>query len=206
MITPEVPREAPLPRRRSPEPDAQRIAANRELQRELYGAPVGELVRRLVEVLGVSQARLARTLGMSPAMLSQLVSARRVKIGDPVALARLQMLDHRCAALVVGPATPASDEAVDQLLAEVARARWRWAGADGARAGASGRVRATPPAAATGAAASAAAPASAAARVPCPVEALRRVYPPARLAAAAAVLGPAFPELADVLRRAAVRR
>ncbi|MGD9531707.1 helix-turn-helix domain-containing protein [Pseudonocardia sp.] len=191
MITSEVPPDAPLPRRRSPEPDARRIAANREHQRELYGAPVGELVRRLVEVLGVSQARLARTLGMSPAMLSQLVSARRVKIGDPVVLARLQMLDHRCAALA---ATPPQAEAVDRLLAEVGRARWRWAGTDGARAAASGRVRA------------AEAAAVAAARVPCPVEALRRVYPPARLAAAAAVLGPAFPELADVLRRAAVRR
>lgn len=159
------------------------IAANRERQRELYGAPLGERVRRLTELLRISQARLARTLGMSPAMLSQLVSGRRVKIGHPVALARFQMLDHRCAALAEPP--PAA--AVERLLAEVARARWRWVGAD--------------PAGRAGAVSSAAA-----ARQPCPSEALRRVCPPGRLAAAAAVLGPGFPELAEVLRRAAVRR
>lgn len=180
MITPEA---APVLRRRTPEPDAQRVAHNRERQRELYGAPVGVLVRRLVEVLGVSQARLARTLEISPAMLSQLVSGRRVKIGDPVALARLQMLHHRCTALA-GREVP--EGAVERLLTEVGRARWRWAGPERAPG--------------------AAARAPDAARTPCPVEALRRVCAPARLAAAAAVLGPGFPELADVLRRAAVRR
>jgi hypothetical protein len=37
------------------------------------------------------------------------------------------------------------------------------------------------------------------------VAALRRIAEPARLAAAAAALGPGFPELAEVLRQAAGR-
>lgn len=75
------------------------LTVNRERQRQLYGAPLGDRVRRLTTGLGISQARLARTLGISPAMLSQLVSGRRVKIGDPAVLARLMMLDQRCRAV-----------------------------------------------------------------------------------------------------------
>lgn len=158
-----------------------RLAANRGRQRELYGAPLGDRVRRLTAALGISQARLARTLGISPAMLSQLVSARRVKIGDPAVLARMLMLDQRCHGLRARP----ESRAVDALLADVSRARWQWTGP----------------------------------RVPVPnipaqrhrdgggaaVDALRGVAEPARLAAAAAALGAAFPELAEVLRQAAGR-
>ena len=57
---------------------AEAVRANRVRQCELYGAPLGDRVRRLTARLGVSQARLARVLGISPAMLSQLVSGRRV--------------------------------------------------------------------------------------------------------------------------------
>src|SRR5580765_6303333 len=93
------------------------LRVNRARQRELYGAPLGDRVRRLTIRLGISQARLARVLGISPAMLSQLVSARRVKIGDPAVLARLRTLDQRCAVLA-----PAGDRrAVDELLTSVAR-------------------------------------------------------------------------------------
>lgn len=189
-MSPDTPSSAEAPS--SPgEPVGRRIALNRHRQRELYGAPLGERVRRLMDVLGITQARLARTLGMSPAMLSQLVSGRRVKIGDPAALARFQMIDHRCAGLAERP----SDKAVEALLAEVGRARWRWVGADplpGPRPGypvpaSCGGPQAPP-------------------RPPCPAEVLRRICPPARLAAAAAVLGPGFPELAEVLRQAAIRR
>ncbi|WP_205347215.1 helix-turn-helix domain-containing protein [Pseudonocardia broussonetiae] len=161
------------------------FAANRARQAALYGAPLGDRVRTLVTVLGISQARLARTLGMSPAMLSQLASGRRVKIGSPAVLARLQMLDHRCAA-VARPLPPA---AVEALLAEVARAQLRWSpAAAGAPA-----PRPRPPAPGPGASRGSAA------------DALRRVAAPARLAAAAAALGPGFPELAEVLRQAAGR-
>ena len=100
------------------------IALNRQRQCELYGAPLGDRVRRLTGALGVSQARLARSLGLSPAMLSQLVSARRVKIGDPAVLARMLLLDKRikAAGKLTKPAV------VDELLAEVAGAQWNWTG------------------------------------------------------------------------------
>jgi transcriptional regulator with XRE-family HTH domain len=149
-----------------------RIAQNRVRQRELYGCALGDPVRRLTSALGITQARLARAIGMSPAMLSQLVSGRRVKIGDPGVLARLLLLDQRCAE---GAASTRPD-AVEALLAEVARARWQWQ-----------PPRLTPPRPAA----------------PPAVDALREVAAPARLAAAAAALGPAFPELAAVLRQAA---
>jgi transcriptional regulator with XRE-family HTH domain len=164
------------------------LIENQERQRELYGAPLGERVRRLTGALGISQARLARTLGMSPAMLSQLVSARRVKIGDPAVLARMLLLDQRCHALRI----PADREAVDALLAEIAESRWHW---NGQRA--SGPRRAVPHGVGH--------------RVQRPVTdgtaaaVLRGVSDPARLAAAAAALGPTFPELAEVLRQAASR-
>lgn len=147
-----------------------RNAANQQRQRELYGAPLGERVRRLTAELRISQARLAGALGMSPAMLSQLVSGRRVKIGDPAVLARLQLLGRRFAAA----GRPRTAQAVEELLEEVAAARWQWA-EDPAR-------RRSARAAA---------------------EALRLVAAPARLAAAAATLTPTFPELAEVLRAAA---
>jgi transcriptional regulator with XRE-family HTH domain len=155
-----------------------RLADNRERQRELYGAPLGDRVRRVTGALGISQARLARTLGLSPAMLSQLVSARRVKIGDPAVLARMLMLDNRCRGLTHQP----DPRAVDALLTEIARARWHW---NGPRTAAQRARRA----AADGTAAAA----------------LRGISDPARLAAAAAALGPMFPELAEVLRQAASR-
>jgi DNA-binding transcriptional regulator YdaS (Cro superfamily) len=156
-----------------------RIATNRERQRELYGVVLGDLVRSLTGALHISQARLAQALGISPAMLSQLASARRVKIGDPAVLARLQLLDRRCvAAAARGPV------AVEELLDDVGRARPHWAAGE-------------PPVL----------PCAAAGRRPVgrpgPAAVLRDVAPPARLAAAAALLDPSFPELAAVLRRAA---
>jgi hypothetical protein len=161
------------------------LIENQERQRELYGAPLGDRVRRLTGVLGISQARLARTIGISPAMLSQLVSARRVKIGDPAVLARMLMLDQRCH----GMRTPADPVAVDELLAEIAEARWHWNGQRGNGQRGNGPVSRGHRTAPDGTAAAV----------------LRGVSDPARLAAAAAALGPTFPELAEVLRQAASR-
>ena len=118
--------------------------ANRARQRELYGAPLGDRVRRLTTRLGISQARLARVLGISPAMLSQLVSARRVKIGDPAVLARLRALDRRSA----GSITPSDRQAVDGLLAEVAPHGVELDGRSGRRR--TGRARCRAPAHAGG--------------------------------------------------------
>ncbi len=170
--------------------DAERIAENRARQRELYGAPLGDRVRVLTAGLGITQAQLARTLGLSAAMLSQLASGRRCKIGDPDALARLQLLDERCAGLVQPPAAPV----VRLLLDDVGRVQWRWTPVPTTTDRPAGIPEPRPrPAPAPGPAGASAA------------EALRRIAAPARLAAAAATLGPGFPELAEVLRQAAGR-
>lgn len=186
------PRPGSKQRRRAGDGSTARIAANRERQRELYGAPLGDRVRALTTALGVTQARLARALGISPAMLSQLVSARRVKIGDPAVLARLVLLDRRCAEH--GRITPSTAEA---LLAEVARAELQWS----APVPADIRVTDAPPVPAPRPAIRSRPKST----TPTPAEVLRSVATPARLAAAAATLAPAFPELAEVLRQAAAR-
>jgi transcriptional regulator with XRE-family HTH domain len=150
------------------------LVRNRQRQHELYGCPLGDRVRFLTATLGITQARLAAALGISPAMLSQLVSGRRVKIGNPTALARLHLLDRRCA-----HSSPVDRAEVDALLAEVARTRLQWTAAEPGPS----RTRQRP--------------------APSAADVLCTVAPPARLAAAAAALAPAFPELAEVLRRAA---
>jgi transcriptional regulator with XRE-family HTH domain len=145
------------------------FARNVARQRELYGEPLGDRIRRLQAALGVSQARLADGLGLSTAMLSQLVSARRVKIGDPGVLARLALLDRYVRRLPAGESVQA-----DELLAQLRAARPHL-GVPGAG------------------------PQD-------PSEALRAVAAPAQLAAAASVLGPRFPAIAELLRRAAAER
>jgi transcriptional regulator with XRE-family HTH domain len=145
-----------------------RIALNRHRQRELYGCPLGDRVRRLTARLGITQARLARTLGVSPAMLSQLVSGRRVKIGDPAVLSRLTVLDRYVRRLPPGEPVSAGE-----LLARLRQSRPHL-GLPGAPYD--------------------------------PTEALRAVAAPAQLAAAASVLGPRFPAIAELLRRAAAER
>jgi hypothetical protein len=68
------------------------LARNREQQALVYGEPLGDLFGSVGERLGLTQARIASIVGLSPPMLSQLVSAHRVKIGNPVAVQRLQAL------------------------------------------------------------------------------------------------------------------
>jgi transcriptional regulator with XRE-family HTH domain len=143
-------------------------ARNLERQRELYGEALGVKVRRLQAALGVSQARLAKSVGLSGAMLSQLVSGRRVKIGDPNVLARLLLLDRQVARGGAGDAARA-----EALLAHVRDSRPNLG---------------VPTTASD------------------PAEALRGVATPAQLAAAANVLGPRFPAIAELMRRAAVDR
>jgi transcriptional regulator with XRE-family HTH domain len=144
------------------------FARNLARQRELYGEPLGDRIRRLQAALGVSQARLAAGLGISTAMLSQLVSARRVKIGDPGVLARLTVLERYVRRLAPGEPVQA-----EELLAQLRRTR--------PHLGLTGAPRD-------------------------PTEALRAVAEPAQLAAAASVLGPRFPAIAELLRRAALDR
>ena len=61
-------------------------------QRDLYGEPLADISARLMSALGLNQGGLAKVLGLSAPMLSQLLSAQRVKIGNPVVLHRLQEL------------------------------------------------------------------------------------------------------------------
>ncbi|MEN3582805.1 DNA-binding protein [Streptomyces sp. ZYX-F-203] len=67
-------------------------ARARELQRSWYGEPLGTLFRRLIDDLGLNQARLAAVLGLSAPMLSQLMSGQRAKIGNPAVVQRVQLL------------------------------------------------------------------------------------------------------------------
>lgn len=64
----------------------------REAQAQLYGEPLGDILSRCGKGLGLNQSRLAEVLGISAPMLSQLVNAHRVKIGNPVAAQRLQVM------------------------------------------------------------------------------------------------------------------
>jgi transcriptional regulator with XRE-family HTH domain len=91
------------------------MRSNRERQRELYGEPLACYARRVMTVLDINQARLADALGLSQSMLSQLISGRRMKIANPIVLARLMTLDRRAAALPV----PVDRERVSALLVDV---------------------------------------------------------------------------------------
>ncbi|MFC5948310.1 XRE family transcriptional regulator [Pseudonocardia lutea] len=179
--------------------ETDRLAANRERQRALYGTPLAERVHRMTRALGVTQGTVAATLGMSPAMLSQLVGAKRVKIGDPAVLARLLLLDGRCAA---GPVAP---EEVPALLEEVRTASPEWPALRARPVGAS-RDPAVAPVGVPVRRHPATRPDPRRDPGLLAAEALRRVAGPTQLVAAAAALAATFPELAALLRRAAATR
>ena len=96
------------------------VQRNVAQQREWYGEPLGDRVRRLVVAFDVSQAQLAEVLGLSPPMLSQLMSGRRGKIGNPAVLARMVMLERR----VLTPSVASGDPAgIRRALEEVRDSR-----------------------------------------------------------------------------------
>ncbi|WP_127782385.1 helix-turn-helix transcriptional regulator [Rhodococcus sp. X156] len=82
---------------------AETVRRNLDKQREYYGEPFGERARRLVVEFDISQAQLAAVLGVSAPMLSQVMSGRRQKLANPVALARLVLLE-RAALTIAGQA------------------------------------------------------------------------------------------------------
>ncbi len=90
------------------------VQRNLALQREWYGEPLGDRVRRLVVAFNVSQAQLADVLGISAPMLSQVMSGRRAKIGNPAVLARMVMLERRVLTPDVASGAP---EAIRRALA-----------------------------------------------------------------------------------------
>lgn len=69
------------------------IDRNIEQQRQWYGEPVGDTVRRLTATLDLTQRDLASAVGLSAPMLSQLASGQRGKIANPVVLRRLEALN-----------------------------------------------------------------------------------------------------------------
>ncbi len=92
------------------------VEANRAAQRELYGEPLGDVLGRCRAVLQLNQSRLAALLGISAPMLSQVMSAQRIKIGNPNAVRRLQVMVECVAGVEAGGLT------IEQALAEVADA------------------------------------------------------------------------------------
>jgi transcriptional regulator with XRE-family HTH domain len=111
-------------------------AQNRRRQVEIYGEPLESLVGRVSAGLRLTQARIAAVLGLSQPMLSQLVNAQRVKIGNPVAVDRLQEL-VRLAGEVAGGRIPLAE--TESRLAEIASRA-------GVVTGTTTAVRALPPA------------------------------------------------------------
>lgn len=92
------------------------VQRNLALQREWYGEPLGDRVRRLVVAFSVSQAALAEVLGISAPMLSQVMSGRRAKIGNPSVLARMIMLERKVLTPDVASGAP---EALQRALEDV---------------------------------------------------------------------------------------
>lgn len=92
------------------------VQRNIELQKQWYGEPMGDRVRRLVVAFDVSQAYLADVLGISAPMLSQVMSGRRAKIGNPAVLARLIMLERK----ILTPGVASGDQtAIEEAMNDV---------------------------------------------------------------------------------------
>jgi hypothetical protein len=88
-------------------------AHNIQQQIELYGEPLGEVVRRVAGPLNLTQSALAQVIGLSAPMLSQLMSAQRVKIGNPAVVSRLRAVSELADLAVAGEIDP--DHLPDEL-------------------------------------------------------------------------------------------
>lgn len=95
------------------------IDQNIAAQRDLYGQPLGVLAHEIMDALDLTQAGLAKVVGLSAPMLSQLISGRRVKIGNPAVLARLEELTSIALDVRSGRTPPA---ALPHLLSTVQEA------------------------------------------------------------------------------------
>lgn len=117
-------------------PATEQQLRNRAEQARLYGAPLGDLLSEAGGVLGLSQARIARLLGISAPMVSQLASGHRVKIGNPTAVVRLQLLVAGARDVAAGREDPAAviarleDEKADQILTRSSQVSPRRGAAD----------------------------------------------------------------------------
>lgn len=157
--------------------DPKIVQRNLALQREWYGEPLGDRVRRLVKAFGISQANLADVLGISAPMLSQVMSGRRAKIGNPSVLARLIMLERK---VLIPDVAAGKPEAMRQAMVDVRESRPK-VGRD-------------------------VLPVDGGSDATAAVGALRNLLASDDLLAAAELVDDEFPELADLLRRAGDRR
>ncbi|MGW7514586.1 helix-turn-helix domain-containing protein [Streptomyces sp. NPDC054796] len=155
-------------------------AKARELQSQWYGEPLGTLFRKLIDDLGLNQARLATVLGLSAPMLSQLMSGQRAKIGNPAVVQRVQALQELAAEVARGDVSAAD---ATQRMDEIRRT-------------AGGSVLNN-----TGQAASSGASQTPVKRVVREIQALlRSVSDAADIIEASTTLAPTHPELAEFLR------
>lgn len=91
--------------------------ANQQSQAQLYGAPLATVIEGIGHNLGLTQGRIAQVLGLSAPMLSHLVSGRRVKIGNPMAHARLTQLRSLAEDVASGRVSPEQAAAVVPQIA-----------------------------------------------------------------------------------------
>ncbi|MET1058325.1 MAG: threonine dehydratase, partial [Nocardioides sp.] len=81
------------------------VADRRRQQVELYGESVDVLARKCEGLLGLGVTGLSDTIGLSVPMLTQLLTGERVRIGNPIAIARLTRLREFTDQLLSGEAS-----------------------------------------------------------------------------------------------------
>lgn len=101
----------------------QQVEVNRAAQEQLYGEPLADLFRRLMATFDCTQGALATTLGISAPMLSQLMSANRVKIGNPAVVLRLQALQDLAQRVTAGEV---QQDDVEEALTAIRSVSGQW--------------------------------------------------------------------------------
>ena len=81
------------------------VEDRRRQQVELYGESVDVLARKCEGLLGLGVNGLADTIGLSVPMLTKLLTGERVRIGNPIAIARLTRLREFTDQLLSGEAS-----------------------------------------------------------------------------------------------------
>ena len=81
------------------------LGERRRQQVELYGESVDVLARKCEGLLGLGVNGLADTIGLSVPMLTKLLTGERVRIGNPIAIARLTRLREFTDQLLSGEAS-----------------------------------------------------------------------------------------------------
>jgi len=82
------------------------IAERRRQQVDLYGDSVDVLAQKAQALMGLSAQELAELIGLSVPMFGKLMTGERVRIGNPVAVARLTRLREFTDQLIAGQASP----------------------------------------------------------------------------------------------------